>query len=195
MSFKYSSSHSKYCYPDSDILINNFDIKDPMLLQEAEELFTTQRLYELIIEPIEGTINFDYLKRIHCYIFQDIYPFAGKVREEDISKDSFRFASWIHIDQCAEKLFEELANESFDFCSSKEQFALRSAYYMAELNVLHPFREGNGRAIREFIRILAERCNFRLSWNAIEHNEILLASIKSVHDIADLTKCIKKAIE
>jgi len=66
---------------------------------------------------------------------------------------------------------------------------------MSELNIIHPFREGNGRAIREFIRCLALKSGFILNWNAVTNSEILDASISSVNDISHLIKVIRRCIE
>ena len=85
-SFKYGSPHSQYFYPATQILVNKLDIKENKLLEEAEILYTSQRLLELDLNPVVGNLDLENLKQIHKYIFQDIYPFAGKIREEDISK-------------------------------------------------------------------------------------------------------------
>jgi cell filamentation protein len=95
----------------------------------------------------------------------------------------------------AKALFEELKNENYLFETSVDEFAQRAAYYMAELNILHPFRDGNGRAIREFIRCLALKAGYEIKWNSISKDELLDASIKSVTNIKPLKKCIKKAID
>jgi cell filamentation protein len=87
-------------------------------------------------------------KEIHYYIFQELYDFAGKIREEDIIKGNTHFAKYQYIVSNAIQLFEELKNENHLLNTSVDQFAKRTAHYMAELNILHPFRDSNGRAIR-----------------------------------------------
>ena len=77
---------SKYCYPDSDVLINKLGIKDSVKLFMAEKEATSIRLYELQQKPIKGKFNLDHLKAIHKYIFQDIYEWAGEQRTVDIGK-------------------------------------------------------------------------------------------------------------
>ena len=195
ISSKYSSGDSKYCYPNTDVLINKLDIKDKELLEEADALYSAQRLLELEAEPIEGNFDLQHLKKIHYYIFQDLYEFAGKIREEDITKGNTHFAKSQYIVPNANELFKELKNENFLLEMSIDQFAKRASYYMAELNILHPFRDGNGRAIREFIRSLALECGYELKWNSISKDKLFNASVKSVLDTDPLSECIKKAIE
>ena len=76
-------------------------------------------------------------------MFEDIYPFAGKLREENIAKGEFRFAMWEYIESELENLLNKLKRENYLKELSKEQLSKKLAFYLAELNVLHPFREGN----------------------------------------------------
>lgn len=194
ISMKYGSSNSKYCYPGTEILINKLDIKDDGLLKEAEALYSAQRLLELAVEPVSGNFDLQHLQRIHYHIFQDIYPFAGLIREENISKDGTPFAQTQYILPFATDLFNKLKSESHLETTKIELFSNRAAYYMAEINAIHPFREGNGRVTREFIRTLAIHCNFNLNWDAVDFKELLDASIESIKDYSHLADCIMRCI-
>ena len=194
-SSKYGPDDSKYCYPNTDVLINKLDIKDKELLEEADALYSAQRLLELQAEPIKGDFDLQHLKEIHYYIFQDLYDFAGKIREEDIIKGNTHFAKSQYIVPNAIQLFEELENENYLLNTSVDQFAKRASYYMSELNILHPFRDGNGRAIREFIRCLALECDYKIKWNSIDKDRLFNASVKSVFNTKPLIQCVKKAID
>ena len=191
---KYGSSNSKYCYQGTDILINKLDIRTDDLLKEAESLFTAQRLLELSATPFQGSFDLKHLQQIHYYMFQDLYDFAGKIREEDISKGNTLFAKFQYIAQNTEMLFNELKSEKLLKETSVDEFSKRSAYYMSELNIIHPFREGNGRTIREFIRCLALSCGYILNWNSVDKDNLLDASIKSVNNYEHLARCIRKSI-
>lgn len=79
-------SDTRYCYPDSDVLINELDIRDADKLSMVERKLTSLRLLELMNSPIEGKFDFKHLQAIHAYIFQDVYDWAGKVRTVDIAK-------------------------------------------------------------------------------------------------------------
>jgi cell filamentation protein len=194
-STKYGSGNSKYCYPNSDVLINKQNIRDYNLLEEADSRYTTQRLLELQTNPIEGNFDLDHVKNIHYYIFQDLYYFAGKLREEDIIKGNTHFAKYQYIETSAIKLFEELKEENYLIGTSFNQFSEKASYYMAELNIIHPFREGNGRTIREFIKILALKNGYQIKWNSINQKTLFKASVESVLNLDPLIKCIKGAIK
>ncbi|SDL00240.1 Fic/DOC family protein [Halanaerobium congolense] len=194
-STKDGSGNSKYCYPNSDVLINKQNIRDYNLLEEADSRYTTQRLLELQTNPIEGNFDLDHVKNIHYYIFQDLYYFAGKLREEDIIKGNTHFAKYQYIETSAIKLFEELKEENYLIGTSFNQFSEKASYYMAELNIIHPFREGNGRTIREFIRILALKNGYQIKWNSINQKTLFKASVESVLNLDPLIKCIKGAIK
>lgn len=154
MSNLYENRKSQYCYENSNVLINKLDLKDSKKLRYYEAKITAAKLLGLRKMGVTGNFDIEHLKSIHKYLFEDIYPFAGKIRTEDIAKDSFRFAKWEYIEDQLKELLNKLNSENFKNLS-KEDFAKKLAYYMAELNVLHPFREGNGRTTREFIRQLA----------------------------------------
>ena len=99
---------SIYCYPYTDILKNKLGIEDFTLLKEAETQLTQLRLYKLQREPIEGRFTIAHLLKIHKYIFQDIYHFAGKIREETIIKGNTKFCESQFIKENLEKILNEL---------------------------------------------------------------------------------------
>ena len=132
---------------------------------------------------------------IHKFLFEDIYPFAGLFRNENIAKDYFQFAEWEYIESELAKLLTELKNENFLSNLSKEKFAERLAYYWAELNVLHPFREGNGRTTREFLRQLSIKNGYILNLHKVPPQDLLNASIRSIIDTSDLEKYLYECLE
>lgn len=185
---------SKYCYPGTDILINKLDIKDRAKLEELENALIVFKIYELRKKKITGNFDLKHLLSIHEYLLFDLYDFAGKLRTENIAKDNFKFADTRFIEQELIKLFEELKNESYLLGLNKEELAKRLAYYLAELNVIHPFREGNGRVTRELIRQLALKNNYLLDLRKVKFEEILDASIKSIVDAKPLEELIYKCL-
>ena len=76
-----------YCYKNSEILKNNFNETDPQILSQYERMFTGARLVDLIKKPLKGNFDLNHLKKIHHYIFQDVYPWAGELRRVNISKE------------------------------------------------------------------------------------------------------------
>ena len=185
---------SKYCYPGTDILINKLDIKDRAKLEELENALIVFKIYELRKKKITGNFDLKHLLSIHEYLLFDLYDFAGKLRTENIAKDNFKFADTRFIEQELIKLFEELKAESYLSGLNKEELAKRLAYYLAELNVIHPFREGNGRVTRELIRQLALKNNYLLDLRKVKFEEILDVSIKSIVDAKPLEELIYKCL-
>lgn len=176
---KYDSD-DRDLYPGSGVLINLLGITDQTDLDDAEAtiiLSATLRIGKSPLpEPREGP-GFSYLLAIHRALFGDIYAWAGTVRSVDISKGGNRFANWRFIDQEGARLSADLAREHWLAGLTADRFAERMAWYMGELNVLHPFRDGNGRALREYVRYLAERAGHPLTWKGVPPGEMLAASI------------------
>ena len=191
----YKQRNSSYCYEDSNTLINLLNIKDNKLLQKYEAKITAAKLLNLRQKKITGNFDVNHFISIHTYLFEDIYPFAGKLRTENIAKGEFRFAQWEYIEEELNRLLGELAEENFLNGLDKKQLAQRLAYYISEFNVLHPFREGNGRTIREFIRQLALKNGYVLNLKKVSPKEMLKASIESIIDTTDLEKLIEICLE
>jgi cell filamentation protein len=183
---------SRYCYPGTDVLINKFNIHDAKHLQSIEKIMTSIKIGELRTKPIKGQFNIDHLKEIHKYIFGDIYPFAGEFRDVSIIKGNVRFANPLYIEENAKRLFQELKNENDLVGLDKDELSQRLAYYFAEINILHVFREGNGRTQREFIREVALLSGYDIDWRKISRDEYMNASKKSVYDTKPLENLIKK---
>lgn len=198
MSDLYEARNSIYCYKNTNVLVNKFEIKDNAILEDVERTIVLAKLYELRQNKNIGDFNIKHFIGIHKFLFEDIYPFAGKFRTENIAKGNTLFADWNFLESELERILEELKNENYLNGLDKKQLSNRLAYYMAELNVLHPFREGNGRATREFIRQLAFYNNYVLDLKNMMPKEMLNASIKSVIDASDLEKiiydCLKENI-
>lgn len=167
-----------YCYPNSEVLINKLNIHDKQKLYEAERRLTMLRLNDLIDKPIGGKFDFKHLQNIHQYIFQDIYFWAGKVRTVDIAKSNM-FCKVQYINIQAKEIFTNLKEDKYLYGLSEGEFIKKIAYYFAEINALHPFREGNGRAQREFIRELALQQGYVIHFARISREEMLEASIDS----------------
>lgn len=191
----YQEKNSMYCYENSNTLINKLDIKDTKKLLEYEAKITAVKQLSLRQKGITGDFSLQHFIEIHRYLFEDIYPFAGQYRKENIAKGEFRFAEWEYIDEELERLLHELKKENYLEGKTKQELANRLAYYMSELNVLHPFREGNGRTIREFIRQLALKNGYVLNLKKVSPKETLEASIKSIIETDDLTKILEECLE
>ena len=195
MSDLYEARNSIYCYKDSDVLVNKFDIHDNKKLEEIERKIVLAKLYELRQNRQIGNFDIAHFVGIHKFLFEDIYPFAGLFRNENIAKGNFSFAEWEYIEDELKKLLDQLKEENYLQNLDRNTFIKRLSYYMAELNVLHPFREGNGRTIREFIRQLAYKNGYVLNLKNINPKEMLHACIRSVVDTTQLETIISECLE
>ena len=190
----YEARNSAYCYKGTNVLINLLNIRDNKTLQRAESRIVATKLFELRKNEMIGNFDVEHFIKIHKFLFEDIYPFAGKFRTENIAKGYFSFAEWEYIDTELRKLLEKLHKSNLLKNDTRAELVKDLAYYLAELNVLHPFREGNGRTIREFIRELAYKNGYLLDLQKVEPSEVYDAFLKSVIDTTDLENVIDKCI-
>ena len=191
----YEARNSIYCYPNSEVLINKLDLKTENQLEKAEKMIVLVKLYDLRQGKIKGNFDKAHFISIHKYLFEDLYSFAGKFRTENIAKNSFSFAEWEYIESELDRVLLKLKDENFLEGLNKEDLAKRLSFYMSELNVLHPFREGNGRTIREFIRELALRNGYIIDYTKTTTQELLDAMKISVIDETNLSGIIYKCLE
>lgn len=184
-----------YTYPGTDILVNKLDIRDAAELARVEADLTTLRIAELIGKPQHAVFNRDHLRAVHRHIFQDLYAWAGELRTVDIRKEtSFFFARPQFIVGALDDTFAALARERYLAGQNLDAFAARAAYYLGEINAIHPFREGNGRAQREFIRELGHARGFAIAWSQARPENIVETSVASFggdpRPLADLLRRI-----
>lgn len=109
----YEDFNSKYCYKNTNILINKLDIREYKELSKYEAKITAAKSLGLRLKGITGNFDKKHYLSIHNYLFEDIYPFAGKLREENISKGEFRFASFEYVEPELERILEQLKKENF----------------------------------------------------------------------------------
>src|SRR5712675_1042429 len=147
-------SSDPYTYPGTDVLRNSLDIRDPRQLAAFEANATAARLIELDAAPLEGRIDTTHLKAIHRHIFQDVYAWAGEFRTVNISKGGRPFGAAAFLESALQQVFRKLAAAECLRQLDATRFADRAAYFLGEVNAAHPFREGNGRTQREFLREL-----------------------------------------
>nr|WP_086424714.1 Fic family protein [Nitrospira cf. moscoviensis SBR1015] len=186
------SSHDEYVDPATGVLKNRLGITDEATLETTEAQFVAQRSHELVQDPLPGTFDLHHLQAIHRHLFGDLYEWAGQLRTVDLTKDTSRFAHHAHLERAAAPIFQELAQENHLRGLEPAAFSERAAHYLAELNALHPFREGNGRAHREFLSQLARDTQYAIAWEQITQADMLDASRRSFSgDLAPLTTLIQ----
>ncbi|MOA16957.1 Adenosine monophosphate-protein transferase VbhT [compost metagenome] len=146
-------------------------------------------------QPVAGKFDLEHLRQIHRRLFGDVYDWAGEIRQGEIQKGDTIFARHLMIDSAGRRLFQQLAQERHLQDLDAEKFSQRAAYYLGEINVLHPFREGNGRTQREFIGQLARNAGYDIDWTGISQAEMIRASIDAYNGNADsLARLIRQGI-
>lgn len=187
-----------YVYPGTDVLRNLRDLRDSEELSRFEMDMTTRRLAELKDKHNPaGKFDSRHLQAIHRAIFQDVYPWAGQFRTVNIARPGqFYFAFAEQIVPTLHNTFEVLRDEGHLQGLAAEGFARRAAHYLGELNAIHPFRDGNGRTQREFIRQLAARAGHLLEWRLVTRAAIYEASQRSFQrgDSTGLAEVIAQAL-
>lgn len=172
---KYGVGNDSYCYENSTVLINLLNLTTEVELAQAEVALTSYRLTEF--KPDFENLSFAYLCTIHRHLFQDLYAWAGEIRTVDISKQSTRFCHARFIEKEAQKCFDYLERMNYLHDYDKVSFVKHLAYFFCEMNVVHPFREGNGRTLRLFCEVLALQAGYELQWKTISENAWLSANI------------------
>ena len=169
------------------ILENKLNIDNQVDLAKTEEKISKQKAKQLFdsgdINKIEiGT--FKGLAYIHTYLFEDIYHFAGKIREVNIAKDDFRFAPLMYLQKSLEHI-DAMQQASFHEIIEK----------YVEMNIAHPFREGNGRATRIWLDlILKKELGQVIDWNLVDKEEYLSAMKRSVVKDIEIKVLLKEAL-
>ncbi|GHU40800.1 Fic family protein [Spirochaetia bacterium] len=186
-----------YCYSNTTILRNKQGIKDEEALTVAEREISSLRLLQLRGKSINGNFDLDHLCKIHRFIFSDIYKWAGNLRRgEFLSKGGSIFCRGQFLKNTSDEIFTKLSNENQLRKLPKEQFIKRLAFYMGEVNALHPFREGNGRTAREFFRQLSFKAGYTLDFGNTNTDELLKADIDAFNgDCAGLVVILDKATQ
>jgi cell filamentation protein len=146
----------KYFYPGTSVLINRLDITDSETLSIAERRIAAITIAYCRENPVKGNFDLGHLCRIHKEIFGDLFPWAGKIRDVEMAKSEPFTKAMLIPTYADEYIFSKLIKEKFLSEVDPAEFVPKLTYYLSELNVLHPFREGNGRTQRVFIEYLAK---------------------------------------
>ena len=169
------------------VLENKLGITNSSELARVEEKLSKKRALELFENATFNSLkagSFEALQKIHKYLFQDIYDFAGEIRTVNIAKGNFRFAPVIYLEE-ALKNIEKMPQSTFDEIIEK----------YVEMNIAHPFREGNGRSTRIWLDlILKKELNLVVDWNKIDKEDYLLAMERSPIKDIEIKHLIKNAL-
>ena len=176
---RYDATEDPLCYPGTSILRNKADLQDQDELDQFEQLMFLTRSKEFLPE---GDLDYEHYKRIHHHFFQDVYDWAGQPQDVRTAKGGNWFCYPEYIDVEMKKLFGELAKEDYlTGITNRSDFAARAAHFIAEINAIHPFREGNGRCQLTLLDILLDLSGLEMNEDQIDPKQFMEAMIASFH--------------
>lgn len=172
----YDSGPDPYCYPGTSVLKNRLGLRDQAELDAFETFITAQRGEE----PLPGgRLGYAHYRAIHRHLFQDIFVWAGKPRTVRIAKGGSLFCYPEHIDGEMRRVFAHLRQQTFLRGLPAADFAREAAHVLAELNAIHPFREGNGRTQLTYLTLLAAQAGHPLALERLDPAAMLAAMVAS----------------
>ncbi len=169
------------------ILENKLNITDQAELAREEERISKTRAKEMFetecLNKLEAG-TFDALKKIHKYLFEEIYEFAGTLRKVNIAKGNFRFTPLAYLEE-AVKNIEKMPQSTYEEIIEK----------YVEMNIAHPFREGNGRSTRIWLDlILKKELNLVVDWSKVDKTDYLLAMERSPIKDIEIKELLRKSL-
>lgn len=168
-------------------LENKLGITDSAELARVEEKLTKKKAAELFESGYLDSLNsgtYESLAKIHKYLFEDIYVFAGKIRDVNIAKGNFRFASVMYLKAALENV-EKMPQSTFDEIIEK----------YVEMNIAHPFREGNGRSTRIWLDLMLKKeIGLVIDWSKVDKDDYLLAMERSPIKDIEIKYILKQAL-
>ena len=174
----------------SGVLKNKLNLDDEELLNKAERMITSYKLAKLYLNPGKQTFDIEHYKRIHKFLFENIYPFAGQIRTEVISK-RIPFCLPQYITMELKKLLDNLKYKIPKIKSRDDLLKFITEFY-SDLDIIHPFREGNGRTEREFVRQLIDyicKTNglepYNLDYSLIDNKEEYINAVVKADALLD----------
>ena len=183
------------CYPETDVYINYFGLRDQDLLDNVETEIVSVRMAEILAGPQNWQFDFDHLKTLHGHLFADIYPFAGTARYIPITRRTV-FCLPQYIGTMAEQIFGKLREDDYLRNQELHEFVDNLAYFMAEVHALHPFLDGNTRTMRLFFQQLSNAAGWRINPSETPDSRLLEADIAALEgDYQPLISILLDAVE
>ena len=165
-----------YVYDGTNVLRNKLGIKDWNNLKAIEEKIILEKLTALYMHPLKGNFDINHLKSLHRYLFGDLYEFAGKLRDVEMFREQSAFLDYVQIPDKLSKVLEEYKQKKV-ITSSTFEIGLFLANFYKDIIYIHPFRDGNGRTVREFLReyVLVFFPEYELDYSKMNKENALLA--------------------
>ena len=172
----YDAVEDPYTYKGSTVLLNKLELRTQAELDAFEAEISSARAEE----PLpDGSLDFAHYRAIHHHLFQDVYEWAGQPRSVRISKAGNPFCFPENIEDQASQLFDELKQDNYMRNLRPDEFSKKASHFLAELNAIHAFREGNGRSQLSFFALLADHAGHPLNLERLDPEKMLAAMIAS----------------
>jgi len=186
---------------DKELLASNLiGAKTIKELSIKEQLLTTDKIIQIKKDPIQGNFDYAHLKEINRILFADIYVWAGFDRYDIGYRGVFRkgdteFTHGNHLPEVAKDLFDALKSENYFKNLDREEFIKSAASFLNGLNILHPFREGNGRTQRLFMELLAQNAGYPIDLSTVSKTTTIQSCILGAKGkLTGFEKIIKYAL-
>lgn len=172
------------CYEGTTCLINKLDIRDEFLLAQTESAYTLAKASYLELHPLPGKFDLAHYQSIHRFLFSDLYEWAGDLRRVNLSKKGTQFVPADDLERCARAYFNRASKIDFSSISSNDAAAELADLY-STLNILHPFREGNGRVQRIFFKQWATHIGFDIDFSKCDADRFMVSTIHAAQGVYD----------
>lgn len=172
------------CYEGTTCLVNKLNIRDENLLAETESAITLAKASLVDQKPLPGKYDFEHYKQLHHFLFCDLYDWAGEIRTINLSKKGTFFVAAAEIEKCAIACFDSIAIADFSTLNHIE-VATEIADFYNTVNMLHPFREGNGRTQRIFFTQWIRHLGYDLDLSIADIDLFMVATIHAAQGIMD----------
>ena len=173
------------CYPNTTVLVNKLGLRSQEALDEAERVAVAVRSVEAENERGTARFTFAFYCKLHERLFSDIYEWAGKLRAVNLSKKGTNFYPAEQLNELGTALFQRFQQKHELIGLSKSDFISELSEFYHDLNMLHPFREGNGRTQRLFFTLLIRRAGYQINFSECDTDELMMATIFAAQGVKD----------
>ncbi len=184
MSYTLNASNSD-CYEGTSTLINKLNIRDEKELNDTETITTAYISAELIPHPLKPNFSFDDYRNIHKQLFESLYDWAGEPRKIAISKAATNFVAPEKIPELGKAIFTRLQRMNYFKDLTHTDFIRETADLYHTLNMLHPFREGNGRTQRVFFVQFIRNAGYDIDYFSLNSDILVIGTIQAASGVMD----------
>ena len=173
------------CYPETTVLVNKLGIRSQEALDDLERVVTGIHTVEIVTEQSEEPLSFAFYRNLHKRLFGDLYEWAGELRKVDMSKQGTSFCRAENLEEIGNAIFQWLRKHKELRGMKRERFVKELADLYHRINMLHPFREGNGRTQRLFFTLLIRRAGYEIDFASTDTDALMIATVYAAQGVMD----------